>query len=410
MKLLCFGLALLMGMQLVAATQEPAVVVPNLVPPESLPTPEVPVATAAPNEEVQPVLEEAAKISAPETSAAEAPVVQPISTVAPAPMIPNPEQQAPVAAETPAPANVAPLGKEYGIETIDVESGGNWLIKRVIWEDGQRLYEKINSLLKDILESRISFFEVRAAADRSLITFFVQSGFAQGELQEALEELISTVEHDRSQHQGNISESERAIQTSAEEKKKTLVQLQTDVKSIGDFDTALDNALTEMMRQINRSMDYERQGWQRFKEIGQEIDDRKARISYAHMEAAFKNLQAINAYLNGPFANYFTDASQRLASLTDTVSTQVADLKKDGVLLKNKLTDVELAEQQAAQEKAEKEKKEKAEAEKKAAEAKKKTWYSSFSFIWEYPAALVSNTWNWITSLFGSKPTIKATK
>lgn len=324
------------------------------------------------------------------------------------------EKSMPAASPTPTPetpqrqpiiSKPTPVKPEYGIETIDIESGGNWLIKRVIWEDGQRLYEKINSLLKDILESRISFFEVRSAADRALITFFVKSGFAQGELNDALQEMIDAVDRDRTQ-QGGVNEKEREVQTSAEDKKKKLEQLQTDVKAIGDFDAALDNALTEMMKQISRSMDYERQGWVRFKEIGQEIDDRKARVSYAHMEAAYRNLQAINNYLTGPFANYFTEASQKMVSLTKTIDSQVDDLKKDGLALKKQLTDVELAEQQAEKERTERAQREKEAAAKKAAT---KSWYSSFSFIWEYPIDWLSSFFNWIGSFFGSgSATIKA--
>ena len=76
---------------------------------------------------------------------------------------PEPIPSAPVAAPeqpqpTPEPVVTQPtpvqkqenLNFGEGVDTIDVESGGNWLHKRVIWEDAQAKYEKIKNLLTGV--------------------------------------------------------------------------------------------------------------------------------------------------------------------------------------------------------------------------------------------------------------------
>ncbi len=280
-----------------------------------------------------------------------------------------------------------------GISTIDVESGGNWLRKRIIWEDAQAKYEKIKAILAKILESRMDFFAHRSAVDRDLNLFFVDIGFAQGELEETVQDLLDSIEADRKKTQGMLDPQERDIREQLLNRKNEIEQLKADAKSIGELDNALDEALTQLLKQINLAASYESQAWKRFKDIGQELNDKKAKEHYAHIEAFEKSVQDIYQYINGPLLQYSEGLISKIREYMGSVKNRLEDIKNSGIELKKKLTEAE----QAAQAK-------QVEQEQPKPQPKKpKAWYDSISFIWQYPLSFINKIWDWVFSWFGSK-------
>lgn len=390
----------------------PAVKAPPVTPVAPAPT------IKAPTPEVKPAPGAMAPMAAPGISvtpqpmAMPAPVSIPVSQVVPAPTM-APVQPQPIIAPVvsmpapqPTPPSVTPAkpvekkkpeGEEPinvgpGVDTIDIESGGNWLQKRVIWEDAQHKYEKIKELLSRVFDTRMSFFDKRAETDKELNLFFVDIGFAQGELDEIIDTLLATVEIDRKQ-QGSLSEQERDVRNKLQEKKKELEQLKADVKSISELDSALDDALSQLLKQINLCVSYEKQSWQKFKNIGQELNDKKARAEYAYMDAAQKNIEAIAEYIQGPFNQYYSSVLDKIHEYMNSVKSRLEEIKNSGIELKKKLTDIE--------ESVHKEEKEKEEAAKKAAAAKKKiTWYSYLLTPFAWISDHVASFFEWIMSWF----------
>ncbi len=284
-----------------------------------------------------------------------------------------------VAGAAAAPKQEANYGS--GIDTLDVESSGNWLQKRVIWEDAQRKYEKIQEAQQKALEARVSFFEKRSNSDKTLNLFYNEIGFSQGELDEILDTLLAAI--DKSKQDGGLTDKEREIQAKLFEKKNELEQLKADVKSMTELDAALDTALMQLVNQITLTGDYQRQAWQKFKDIGQELDDRKAKEYYSHMDAAAKNIEAIETYIKGPLGQYFDNVLSKINELMSSIKSRLDTLRKSGIELKNQLTELE----QAAQQKTEVTKK------------PSKSWFDTISIVWTYPASLLMRLWNWVTSL-----------
>jgi archaellum component FlaC len=278
-------------------------------------------------------------------------------------------------------AKVTDYGK--GIDTIDVETSGNWLQKRVIWEDAQKKYEKIQAAQHDVLEARLALFEKRTKSDKTLNVFYSTIGFDQGELEEIVDNLLATLEKMKNNF-GSLTDKEKEIQAKLYEHKNDLEQLKTEIKSLTDLDAALDDAVMQLVNQVTLSDGYEGQAWQKFKAIGQELDDRKAKEFYLEMDALGKNIQAIDSYIKGALADYFTKVDERINGLITTIKAEIKTLQESGIDLKNQITQLEEA---------------KKEVPKKAPVG----WSKKISALWEYPIAALTRLWNFILSLFGSK-------
>jgi len=394
--------AALPGLPTPGVTFAPPMPITAPVDPASITPPSVPAATPV--------------ASVPDASASTPAVITPPS----APTSPAPAATPVVAAPTPTPATPSPVPPtassvtttDYGegIDTLDVFAGGNWLQKRVIWEDAQKAYEDIKGLFSQVLETRMGFFDKRSQSTRDLNVFFAEIGTSRGALTDEIGELLAKLDQNQAEV-GALSEDERNLRVKLQEKKRELEQLGTDLKSLAEFDTALDTALSQMMQQINLAANYDRQAWQRFKDIGQEVDDYKAKNYFAHMLTCKENLKKILEYFHGPLSQYLDTVVHKMDELRTTSKQQIESLQKEGVDLTKKLSEVQEADRKAREQKALEEQEE----EERRAKAAKKTWYSKVSFLWEKPAcwaqsawqgicSVSTKAWDWTTSWFGKKP------
>jgi hypothetical protein len=281
---------------------------------------------------------------------------------------------------------------DYGrLETIDIEGSGNWLQKRQIWEDAQTLYGKIRDSVQKILDERMNFFEKRGMSDKELNHFYVNISFEQGELDGLLDELLASL---AAEQPANLSDEERLYRAKLLEKKNELESLVADVKSITELDAVIDDALRQMIAQINLAVGYEKQAWQRFKDIGQELDDKKAKEHYLHMDIYAKNINAIYGYFNGPLAQYCNTVLQKIAENMSSVTSRIQELKASGIELKKKMNEIEAAE------KAEWEQQKKA-AEDRAKSKRNSSWSSKIVGMFTDSIEWIRKTWN---NLFGGKP------
>lgn len=273
-----------------------------------------------------------------------------------------------------------------GIDTLDVESGGNWLQKRVIWEDAQRKYEKIQEAEHRALEARMFFFEKRGASDKAMNVFYAAIGFGQGEIDEIVDTLLATVERMKDP-QGTTTDKEKEIQAKLYTNKNELEQLKSDIKFMTDLDAALDNALMQLVNQVTLVNDYERQAWQKFKDIGLELDDRKAKEYYLQMDALEKNIQAIEAYLKGQLKDYFDKVIGQLDEYMVSVKAKLDKLQQSGIELKNQVAELEAAKKMG-----------------ETPSTKKTTWADRLSAVWRYPISWISGLFSWLMSfIWGGK-------
>ena len=220
-----------------------------------------------------------------------------------------------------------------GIDTVDInEAKGNWLYKRIWWEKAERLYEKIKQLTDKILESRMSFFVKRNELDRTIVEFYSDLGFKQGELTELVGFMTNQLNQERKE-EGSLNEKERELLELLGQEKKNIEQLQQGSQNISKIDRAIEDALMKLVEQLNQAKYYEQQAWEYFKAINRELSDKKARELYYSMDTFWRNLNSINSYLSGAYTQYFEQLAQKLQQETDKIQLNVQALSEKGISL-----------------------------------------------------------------------------
>ena len=221
-----------------------------------------------------------------------------------------PAQVAPAqSAETPAvaqknastPFNAEP---DEGIDTLDVQGGGNWLLKRGWWEQAEKRYEKIKGLVNQVMDARMAFFGKRAELDRNVLDpFYAQIGLDQGKLEETITYLLDEMERGQKK-EGVLHEQERALSDVLAVQKKSLEQLILDVQAISKLDNSIDEAIAALNDQVNRARGYENQAWKNFKEISRELSDEKAKEFYYAIDTFYANIGDIYHYIQNDLGTF----------------------------------------------------------------------------------------------------------
>jgi len=296
-----------------------------------------------------------------------------------------------------------------GIDTLGTqEPQGNWLFKRIWWEKAENKYGKLRGTVEEVFESRHAFFEKRNELGRSVLTpFYLAVGLEQGELQELLKYLNSYLKKELEEDK-SLSKEERELRDKLPEHKVALEQLHVDVKGINKLEDALNDAITQLMEQINKVRQYEDQAWKTFKDIGRELSDKKAREYYYKMDEMVKNIQAINEYLKGDFSQYFDNVIATVKTHTERIIQLIKDLDAKGLSLKQEQERIDAQERaeelKEQQEREDRLKKEKDEAQKSLSDGQSHQEPATgfFGNLWNNVIHYWNSSINWITSWWSS--------
>lgn len=329
---------------------------------------------------------------------AQQPVAQPTAVPVPVPAIsrpapiPLPVVAPQVHAPVPAPVQKPREEKIPPIDTLKDEEGGNWLLKRVWYEQAESKFEEIINKNDQIIEPQMNFFNKRNESSKNLGVIFRKIGYAQGELEEMLSFFLNNILQER-KVEGGLSLEERQFIDLTKEKKRELEQLKLDLASLADLDTSIDDVLVQVVAQVNKCREYEKRAWKDFKEIGIILNDKKAKVYFYQIESDLKNIQNIFNYLVGDLKNYFDGLLDKTQKLAESVASQVDKLKSAGINVKESFEKIKKAEEIRAI---------KAIEDKKHPPVKKveKGWGDTIAGWFDPVVDTFTSFWGWILSFF----------
>ncbi len=280
------------------------------------------------------------------------------------------------------------------------EGRGNWVYKQQFLKKARSLDEKIHQHVATIESLQGVYFKKRGASDKELEQFYQSLKFEQGELEELLTQLTKNLEKER-EEQGQLPEPERELLATITTQKEEVEQLQRDAAHVRNIDTALDQAITVLLDQINAARRYEQKSWENYDKISQVLNDRIAEQLYLGIKGFLENVEAIERYLQGPLDQYVDQSIQALRNYMDKVTVQIKHLKQQGVMVEKHVVEEEAREAQARKQR----ELEEQQAAKAALEAQRKaaarTW-------WQRTRDWLSNLGNRLAALV-SYPSNKST-
>jgi hypothetical protein len=225
-----------------------------------------------------------------------------------------------------------------GLDTINVDSSGNWLEKRIWYQKAEQLFEVIRMNLQKAADLRMKFVNEVNHVGHQIDEFYETISFAKGEIDAMLEAVLQAVENQEQVRGGDLSSSERSLKAKVQDDQKQFQSLSSDLKLIDDLDEQCDKTMMKAFKEIDACRGLETRSWNNFKEIGLELDDKKARVLYYEMENCHKNIEQKMTYLSQNLLPYLQN--QLVTKVTDTmtqIKTASQALETKGVGLKTVL-------------------------------------------------------------------------
>lgn len=263
-----------------------------------------------------------------------------------------------------------PIG---GIDTVNIEEGGNWLLKRKAVEDMIDLIGEINRRFSSILEARADYKIKQNQLDNEYDKFVTEIGFDIGDADKLLADLLEQLDREQ-KRQGDLTEQERELLAAITQKQNELTVLQEELQNIHGIESKINDVMTTVDSQIKISNGYQNKAWANFQEIKQLLSDEKAEELYYATDASYKSLQDIYAYLKNTLASYFNDQIQAMRDQMSKIKMSIANLQQIGLDLKHEFEKYEKqdleADERRTQEEIDKEIREKAAQEAQALEKK----------------------------------------
>jgi len=276
-----------------------------------------------------------------------------------------------------------------GIHTIDVEDEGNWVLKRVWWEQAEIRYEQLVNLNDKVGAFPLTFVTKKSDLDKQIETVFKNVGLEQTEIIDLLNFITQSVQILNDDVQvAQLWQREKEILDALNAKKEQFEQVNTELNGLAQNDALLNEVLMQIMTSVNECRQYELQSWKNFKEIARVLNDAKARELFYGIETNYKNVEAVFNYLQHDLNSYSTTIMQSMEQQADKISSLLNDIKQAGINLKQQVVELkELEEEKKKQEALAKQKAE--EQQTKKAPVKPQGWFE--------------RTWSGIKAWFGLK-------
>lgn len=296
-----------------------------------------------------------------------------------------------------------------GLNTID-SSGGNWLLKRGIWEQAQRMYEKISAADKQLYAYQLEYNRTRADVDKNIDTAFRVLGFEQGQLEGLLDKMRDELKQEQ-ERQGSLDQRERQLMQVLKDKDLELKQLQLDLKAVAALDEAIDKTIDQMEQQVGVCHEYNSKAWEHYKSIGEELNDRAAMVLFYEMDGYLKTVEQNVMYVGGQLVQYLSENVAQIKQHLSEIQTKTDNLKSKGTDLGQELKRLTKQEDVQTVERTKKQQEEdmiaaieKAKKDAEQAREKASLWYRVKNQSWRAWTALVDLTasaYHQVASWFG---------
>lgn len=216
------------------------------------------------------------------------------------------------------------------------ETRGNWYLKQKYYKEARAVYEQIRVELTASETSEAQFRKAVELHQANLAKFYMDIGFAQGEVDGMLRQIEQQMK-DLRERTGQLNEAERKLITDIELKKKSLELLKKEFSTVDALSEALSTAMQTMEGKIQEAHNLEQRSWETVQAIAAEINDRKAEQMKLEVETNLKNLQNIKQYLSGDLLSFLQRKIQENETHIGTIRDKAEDLRTRGVELSKKV-------------------------------------------------------------------------
>ncbi|MBI2345167.1 hypothetical protein HYV10_03805 [Candidatus Dependentiae bacterium] len=235
------------------------------------------------------------------------------------------------------PGEVTTVSAE-GLDTLHIDSSGNWLEKRIWYQKAEQMFEDIRKTVEKASDIRMKFVHEVSVIGKHIDDFYEKVSFEKGQIDELLQAVLGSLTTEEKVRGGDLSSSERDIKLNIHENQQELQSIETNIKMISGLDEQVEKTMIKAFQEIDACRAFENKAWNNFKDIGMELDDKRARTLYYEMKNFYENIQKKIDYLQSNLYEYLVNQlGSKIIQTTSQIQTTVQSLKAKGINLESLL-------------------------------------------------------------------------
>jgi hypothetical protein len=215
------------------------------------------------------------------------------------------------------------------LNTLGADDSGNWVLKRVWWEKAEDAFGKIMALNLQIAQQQMEYFSARNEIDKELDGRKRELILTFDDLEKTITHLLGLVE--KTESLGELDLKNDSFRASVLENKDQLIKLKDDLSKLSKLDSEMDQAIINVIDQVQKCNDYEARAWEDFKQIGRVLNDELAKSLYYQVVNYRKNIKMILRYLKSDLHPSFEGLMARAVTLLDEIKKTVVQLRENGI-------------------------------------------------------------------------------
>lgn len=235
------------------------------------------------------------------------------------------------------PGELSTVSQE-GLDTLHIDSSGNWLEKRIWYQKAEQAFEDIRKVVEKSADIRMKFVHEVSVIGKHIDDFYEKNSFERGQVDELLQAVLGSLTTEEKIRGGDLSSNERDIKLKIHENQQELQSIETNMKMISSLDEQVEKTMIKAFHEIDACRALENKAWNNFKDIGMELDDKKARTLYYEMENFYKNIQKKIDYLQSNLYEYLVQQlGSKITQTTSQIQSTVQSLKSKDMNLETLL-------------------------------------------------------------------------
>lgn len=227
---------------------------------------------------------------------------------------------------------------QQGLDTLHIDSSGNWLEKRIWYQKAEQAFEDIRKVVEKAVDIRMKFVHEVSLIGKHIDDFYEKVSFEKGQVDELLQAVLGSLTTEEKIRGGDLSSGERDIKLKIHENQQELQSIETNMKMITSLDEQVEKTMIKAFHEIDACRALENKAWNNFKDIGMELDDKKARTLYYEMENFYKNIQKKIDYLQSNLYEYLVQQlGSKITQTTSQIQSTAQSLNGKGLNLETLL-------------------------------------------------------------------------
>jgi hypothetical protein len=216
-----------------------------------------------------------------------------------------------------------------GLNNIDNDDQGNWILKKLWWQEGQNIYTDIIKINDDLLSLQLSFLVLKNDMEKQFLQQWQSLNIDEENLTGKFNDFKAKILQAK-EKQTESNENEQQKNTQLDNAANALDGLKKDLQDIYNNQNQADEGFKQVSNNIKQCRNFETDSWRILQKIAKTLDDLKAKEYYQKIFVNYQNAKNLASFLKDEYYFYVKKLAEEQLLLFKSIKDKLQILASSG--------------------------------------------------------------------------------